>query len=143
MKIKFHKFIKLLLVLLLMEHSGLVFGDWDLLGESAISYIYIDYNTVRKVDGFYRATYLFDFKSPRSAMSGEYYSSSVYFSYFDCERESQKRIYIDFFEGRKREGRIIASLKNDSLWKNIPVGTAFRVVYDEVCAIRKAESMKK
>jgi len=105
-------------------------AEWKLIGHHlGVSDIYIDFERVRKKNGYYFVWVLYDHK-----FSKKDFSSIITLEKLDCKSRRTKRLDGTLFSGRMGTGRVIYSEdSSENKWEySIPNSTGDRVLI-EIC----------
>ena len=125
---------KLLILLFSILISFNSYGEWTEITENVrgVKY-YVDYETIKKNNGYLYYWGLDDYLEPLSDSDGPRFSSILMYK-VDCDTLSYKRLTATFYSGQMGKGAS-KNVSGDEDWKNNPSGSAGAFIRNELCLI--------
>ena len=128
---------KILILILLFStvmFSSSSYAEWTKVGKNIKATFYVDYERIRKHDGYVYFWELVDYWKSQS--TGEL-SSKVY-NQGDCKLFRVKRLMMSFHNELMGRGTPVATInKADKDWIYPPPNSSFETILNEVCAYAK------
>lgn len=116
--------------LFLIFFSVNCFADWTLLSTSHDETIktYVDFTTKKKVGGYIRVWSLTD-----SSRTDKKILSFKVLEEYDCSLDRIRLVQMTAYSGRMGGGNVINTIKGDSSWNNIALGSVEDRLFKRIC----------
>lgn len=121
---------------MLLSASVVSASDWASIGETSLSYWYMDKESIAPVDSKMKAWFLVDYIEEQSNLYGKKFKSSKHLSYFDCKSKTSVTVQSAIFSENLGEGTTVDSYsanKKDLEYIDVMPDTIGETALQAVC----------